>query len=107
MEIFMNFSAYKSSVLLVEVMSIRLNSLNMKLFLISVTIYITLNITHANEFAKVFGKCKEQEKVSESDIGKISKGEEPETKEGKCMLACVGEAFGTVRKNIINFLKKY
>ncbi|KAL7036137.1 hypothetical protein ACKWTF_008709 [Chironomus riparius] len=47
----------------------------------------------------IAGKCKKQENASDDDVDKMSKGEPIQTKEGKCMAACLGEQFGMLKDN--------
>jgi len=73
----------------------------MKLIIISVTVLIALNYVQAGDkggmMKAISGKCKKQENASDDDVDKMSKGEPMQSKEGKCMAACLGEQFGIVR----------
>ncbi|XP_070499987.1 general odorant-binding protein 28a-like [Chironomus tepperi] len=76
----------------------------MKLIIVSVTVLIALNFAYAGEkksgmIKAIAGKCKKQENASDDDLDKMSKGEPIESKEGKCMAACLGEQFGMLKDN--------
>ena len=77
----------------------------MKLLIVSVIVLIALNYAYAGEkggmMKAIAGKCKKQENASDDDVDKMSKGEPIQTKEGKCMAACLGEQFGIVRRSFM------
>lgn len=82
----------------------------MKCFIILVALFITFNIACAGQaemFKKLATKCKKQEKASDEDVEKASKGLAPDTKEGKCLAACMSEQFGFVSNNLILFYSNY
>ena len=73
----------------------------MKLIIVSVLVLIAISyVNGAGEkggmLKAISGKCKKQEGASDEDVDKMSKGEPLESKEGKCMTACLGEQFGIV-----------
>lgn len=45
--------------------------------------------------------CKEKEKATDDDVEKMIEEKYPETKEGKCLVACMQEQFGVVRNFIL------
>jgi metal-dependent amidase/aminoacylase/carboxypeptidase family protein len=47
--------------------------------------------------------CKEKEKASDADVETMIQENYPETKEGKCLVACMQEQFGVVRILTSNF----
>lgn len=47
-------------------------------------------------FRNMSQDCKDQEKAGDSDVETMVNEKYPETKEGKCMVACMQEQFGVV-----------
>lgn len=47
-------------------------------------------------FRNMSQDCKEQEKASDKDVDTMVDEKYPETREGKCMVACMQEQFGIV-----------
>lgn len=47
-------------------------------------------------FRSMSQDCKEQEKANDADVEIMIDEKYPETKEGKCMVACMQEQFGVV-----------
>lgn len=47
-------------------------------------------------FRNMSQECKEQEKANDADVETMVNENYPETKEGKCLVACMQETFGVV-----------
>lgn len=80
--------------------SITPQSIKMKLFLVALTLAVVFICTDAGNYGAILksvaGTCKDKEGASDDDVNKISEAKVPETKEGKCLVACLGEQFGIV-----------
>lgn len=60
-------------------------------------------------FRNMSQECKEQEKATDADVETMVNENYPETKEGKCLVACMQETFGIVSwflGSCIHFLPK-
>ena len=75
----------------------------MKLCLILLTFTFIFISVDAGQFTakikSIAGKCQKKENASDNDVENVSEGLAPETPEGKCLSACMGEQFGIVSKN--------
>lgn len=47
-------------------------------------------------FRNMSAECKEQEKATDADVDTMVNENYPDTKEGKCLVACMQETFGIV-----------
>ena len=69
--------------------------LAMCLFVVAVT---AIDKEEAKEmFRNMAQECKEQEKATDADVETMVNENYPESKEGKCLIACMQETFGIVR----------
>ena len=61
-------------------------------------------------FRNMSQKCKEQEKASDADVETMVNENYPESREGKCLVACMQEKFGIVSwfmQSFINFHQNF
>jgi hypothetical protein len=65
--------------------------------------YIADQAFAGNAMIKSFSKkCKTDEGASDDDVENLSNGIAPETKEGKCLAACMGKQYGLMKDDKIN-----
>lgn len=69
-------------------------------FIVVLLVCAAGNAQAENDFLKAILKpCQEKEGASDKDVIALSNKSKPETPEGKCLIACLGEQFGFMNKD--------
>lgn len=76
---------------------------------ISISSVRAMNKTEMQQmFRDMSSDCKEKEKATDDDVEKMVQESYPDTKEGKCLVACMLEQFGVVSNfQLCKFFKNH